>query len=201
MKLIRKSNEDEMILNFLQAEINSKRYNDKLIKVLKELNISDEVIKNGLYTKKQNQERKLIMKLYRGYPNEELFENFPQIRNWEFVKFSKNDIDKLHYIDYDYWNLLSNNTSLPVEAAKNIKMNKEVFGVSNKQYLEGLEYLKNNNFPPIILITCNKQKYLIIEGHLRVTVYSMDINKFNGSYGFIGYCNLEEMKKYDPRMI
>ena len=55
-------------------------------------------------------------------------------------------------------------------------------------------------FPPIILITCNNKKYLVIEGHSRVTIYGLNPQKFNKTLGFIGICSKEEMKKYDNRM-
>ena len=50
------------------------------------------------------------------------------------------------------------------------------------------------------LITCNEEKYLIIEGHSRMTVYGFDPSKLNGTFAYVGYTSEEEMKKYDPRM-
>lgn len=200
MKIIRESNEDEMILEFLKGELNSNRFNEQLNEVLKELNISKDIIENG-NTKKndENKTRKLIMFKFRGYPTEELFERFPTIYKWKLVKFEDGDIDKINYIDYDYWNELSNNTSKPIEAAKNINNGAEIFEVSNKPFLEGLKYL--NKFPPVILITCNDEKFLIIEGHSRMTVYGLKPEAFKGTFGYIGYCKIEDMKKYDSRMI
>ena len=73
--------------------------------------------------------------------------------------------------------------------------------MSNKPYLDGVEFLEENEFPPVILITCNDKKYLIIEGHSRMTVYGMNPSKLEGTYAYIGYCSPEEMKKYDYRML
>lgn len=44
------------------------------------------------------------MKMFRGYQDEELFERFPKNIEWKFVQFDDNDIDKIYYINYDYWN-------------------------------------------------------------------------------------------------
>ena len=52
MKIIRESNEDEMILEFLKGELNSNRFNEQLNEVLKELNISKDIIENGNAKKK-----------------------------------------------------------------------------------------------------------------------------------------------------
>lgn len=200
MKRINKITEEEIILEFLKGEFNSNRFNEDLRNALIKLNLNSNIISNGdLTNKKENLERLKIMKEYRGYPDEELFENFPTIYEWDYVKLSKEDIDKIYYIDYDYWNELSNNTSKPLEAAKTIKEGREIFKVSNQPFIDGIKNI--DSFPPIILITCNDEKYLIIEGHSRMTVYGLNPDKLEGTYAYIGYCTEEEMKKYDIRML
>ena len=196
MKLIRKTNEAEMILEFLKWELNSKRFNEDLNNAINELGLDSSIILNGnIEDEQENNDRLKIMKKFRGYPDEELFERFPNIEEWKFLELNESDIDNIYYIDYDYWNELSNGTSKPVEAAK------EIYEVSNQPFLDGVEYNKTNKFPPVILITCNNEKYLIIEGHSRMTVYGFNSNKLNGTYAYVGYTTEEEMKKYDPRML
>ena len=202
MRIIRDTNEEEMILEFLKGEISSNRFNSDLIKVLDQLNLNKDIINNGdISNNDENKKRLEIMKLFRGYPTKELFENFPNIEKWKFMQLSSDDINNIYYIDYDYWNELSNNTSSPIEAAKNINKGIEIYDVSNKPFIEGAKYLENNKFPPVILITCNDEKYLIIEGHSRMTIYGMKPDKLEGTYAYVGYCSPEEMKKYDPRML
>ena len=202
MNLIRKTNEAEMILEFLKGELNSKRFNEDLNNAINELGLDSSIILNGnIEDEQENNDRLKIMKKFRGYPDEELFERFPNIEEWKFLELNESDIDNIYYIDYDYWNELSNGTSKPVEAAKVIKSGKEIYEVSNQPFLDGVEYNKTNKFPPVILITCNNEKYLIIEGHSRMTVYGFNSNKLNGTYAYVGYTTEEEMKKYDPRML
>lgn len=202
MKLIRKTNEAEMILEFLKGELNSKRFNEDLNNAINELGLDSSIILNGnIEDEQENNDRLKIMKKFRGYPDEELFERFPNIEEWKFLELNESDIDNIYYVDYDYWNELSNGTSKPVEAAKVIKSGKEIYEVSNQPFLDGVEYNKTNKFPPVILITCNNEKYLIIEGHSRMTVYGFNSNKLNGTYAYVGYTTEEEMKKYDPRML
>lgn len=130
-----------------------------------------------------------------------MFNNFPAIEKWELMQLSADDINNIYYINYDYWNELSNNTSSPIEAAKNINKGIEIYDVSNKPFLEGMSYLKNGKFPPVILITCNDEKYLIIEGHSRMTIYGLDPSKLEGTYAYVGYCSIKDMEKYDSRMV
>lgn len=47
MKLIKNSNENEMILEFLKGELNSSRFNEKLNEVLGNLNLDLTLITNG----------------------------------------------------------------------------------------------------------------------------------------------------------
>lgn len=202
MKKVRDSSESEMILTFLKGEIASQRFNEKLNNVLNELGYKKELILDGDFSNQnENVQRKNIMIKFRGYPTKELFENFPNIAHWDLVEFDKNDLDNIYYINYDYWNELSNNTSKPKEVAKTIKSGKEIYEVSNEPFIKGAELVSKTMFPPVILITCNDKKYLIIEGHSRMTIYGLRPDKFNGTYGYIGHCTEQEMKQYDPRMV
>lgn len=202
MKLIRNCNEEEMILEFLKGELNSKRFNEALNIAINTLGLDSNIILNGnINDDQENIDRLMIMKIFRGYPDEELFERFPKIVEWKYLELNEKDIDNIYYIDYSYWNELSNGTSKPIEAAKVIKSGKMIYEVSNQPFLDGVEYIKTNEFPPVILITCNDEKYLIIEGHSRMTVYGFNPSKLNGTYAYVGYTTEEEMKKYDPRMI
>ncbi len=200
MNVIRKSNEDEMILEFLKGEISSNRFNKKLSDVLDKLCLDKKIILDGKFSNDENKLRKEIMFLYRGYPDKELFNNFPKEIEWEFVSFDEEDLDKIYYIDYDYWDLLSRGSSKSSGASITIREGREIYEVSNKPFLDGVEYLKDNSFPPIILLTCNDERFLIIEGHSRITVYGLVPEKFKNTFGFIGHCSKEEMDKYDIRM-
>lgn len=203
MKIIRKSSEDEMLLEYLKSEINSKRFGKRLKDTLVELNISEDIIMNGSieYTK-ENEQRKLIMKKFRGYPTEDIFERFPKKIRWFYVEFEEGDINRLFYLNWDYWNEISSNTSKPTEAAHNICNGMEIYNVSNEPYFKGLKYLENNNkFNPIVAITYNGERCVIIEGHSRMTVYGLKPELFVGTFGYIGFCSMEEMKIYDSRMV
>ena len=93
MKLIKNSSEDEMILEFLKGEYNSVRFNKKLVDVLDKLNLNSKIIEEGKLELDENNVRKEIMKLFRGYPDSELFNNFPRNITWKFVEFEEGDID------------------------------------------------------------------------------------------------------------
>lgn len=199
---VRESNESEVILEFLKGEIKSNRFSENLDSVLKELNVDKDIILSGdINNKEENIKRLEVMHRFRGYPDEDMFKNFPKIQRWDFCAFTKEDLYNCYFIDYDYWNELSSNTSLPKEAAKNILKGIEIYDVPNEQYIKARKFLdEGGEFPPVIVITSNEKKYLIIEGHLRMTAYALS-EKFFDAKVFVGYTTNEEMKKYDLRMI
>lgn len=202
MKKIREATEDEIILVFLQEEIESERFCNDIKKILGLLKIDENIIRKGNPgNRNENEIRKRVLGLFRGYPDREIFENFPKMLKWEFVEFEDSDFEKFFYIDYDYWNELSKGTSKPSVAAESISEGIEIFGVSNEPMFLAKEFLKTGSFPPIIAYTCGNQKYLLLEGHKRMTIYGMVTEKFKGSFGYIGYCSKEDMEKKDRRMV
>ncbi|MBO5825189.1 MAG: hypothetical protein J6R03_01040 [Treponema sp.] len=202
MQIIRSATQAEVVLSFLQGEFESSRFGEELRHVLDFFGFSHSLISDGDFCDtKQNEDRLKVFKKFRGFPDQELFERFPQNIEWNYVQFSKDDFFNCFYINYSYWNELSDFTSKPTSACKNILAGKEVFDVSNENFLRGKELLGKMNFPPVILISCNLQKNLIIEGHSRMTIYGFNPDFFEGTFGYVGKVSPEEMKLYDSRMI
>ena len=136
-----------MILEFLKGKLNTKRFNESLDNIINDLRLDSSIIFNGnIKNKKENLDRLNIMKKFRGYPDNGLFENFPKISEWKYLELDEKDIDNIYYIDYDYWNELSNGTSKPVEAAKVINSGREIYNVSNHHFLMVLSITKQINF-------------------------------------------------------
>ena len=76
-----------MILEFLKGELNSKRFNGSLDNIINDLGLDSSIIFNGnIKNKKENLDRLNIMKKFRGYPDNGLFENFPKISEWKYLE-------------------------------------------------------------------------------------------------------------------
>lgn len=203
MKIIKESGENEMLLEYLKSEIDSNRFGEKLKKAIDDLDISSNIILNGnLEDEYENRQRKVLMQEFREYPTGDIFKDFPKEFKWYFVEFEKDDFDKIYYLNWPCWNERTNNTAKPAEAAHNILNGIEFSDIPNAKFLNGLDYLeKGGKFDPIIAVTCNGEKMVLIEGHSRVTVYALKPELFAGTYGYVGFCSKEDMEKYDPRMI
>jgi len=203
MKKIKISSENEMVYEFLKMEIESDRYEEQIETVLNEMQISRDIITNGnIMSERENNLRAEILRRFRGWRDEELFENFPQKIEWVWTEFGKEDISKILYIEYSYWNEISNYTGSPLEAAKYILSGKPVFNMPTDHFIEASQELKNGiTFPPMIFLTDESEsRYIILEGHCRMTAYGLVPELFENIPVLLGYCKFEELNKWYGKM-
>lgn len=176
MKIVSQVREDEVIAEFLFAEVNSDRFKEGILHALgdHDLNL---LIKPNLNDQAENQIRRDILGQTRGFGrNTDMFENFPTEVKWYKAFFEKQDLNEVMYINYSYWNELSSNTRLPLQASKNIMNQIEVFGISNQGFLDINLALKNGKvFPRLIFVSMNENsRVVVLEGHARLTAYYLD---------------------------
>lgn len=178
MKLLTKIPESAMVAAFLKAEINSVRFSDELRKVILRLGIAKSVVANpDIEDEEQNKLRAQLLGEYRGYKqNRKIFEGFPDDLTWFKAEISREEIGDLRYVDYSYWNELTDHTHKVKDAVKNIQKGKVVFEVSNDRFLEVAEQIKqgDTDFEPMILWGKDGRSPLtILEGHLRATAFGL----------------------------
>jgi hypothetical protein len=203
MRKIKPSNEDEMIYEFLKMELDSDRYKEKIEAILNEMKIEKNIIINGnIMSEQENILRIEILKRFRGWRNEELFENFPSKVEWIWTEFGKEDMAKIFYIKYSYWNELSNYTGSPIEAAREILSGKTVFDMPTTDFIKIAQKLKEGNiFAPMIFLTDKSEsRYIILEGHVRMTAYSLAPEYFENISVLLGYCDREELNQWHGEM-
>ncbi len=105
--------------------------------------------------------------------NKDLFEDFPSDMQWYRYSLTRDELGKIKYIDYSYWNKLSDGTRLPRVAAENVKNGVVVFDQPNENFIEASKAFKaGKEFPTVILVGQDENSDLVIlEGHLRMTAY------------------------------
>lgn len=167
MKAIRTSSPDEAVLVWLQAELKSKRFQNDLQKSLDEYGLNAQIITNpDLSDIPENGLRLKILKDYRDW-----FEDDVYAYDWKLVALTTSDVKTLRYIDYSYWNELSDNTHLVGVAAENVKRGKVVFDVSNAHFFDIAKAVEaGTQFAPIVVLE-REQGLEIVEGHARATGY------------------------------
>lgn len=171
MKVIGSSSKEQAVLEWLRAEMNSDRFSDDLHTALKELGCDDEiVIKARLDDEQDNLLRWRILKSYRAW----LDRNFDDY-DWKKIELNKDDVNNLKYIDYSYWNELSDNTRTVGRAAKNVSNGKTVFDVPNDRFYSVAKDVENGtSLPPIIVVSNHYDNQCeILEGHLRATGFAL----------------------------
>lgn len=165
MKIIRTSSPDEAVLVWLQTELKSRRFQNDLQKSLDKYGLSSQIITNpDLSDKSENGLRLKILKDYRDW-----FEDNIYAFDLKLVELEVDDIKALRYIDYSYWNELSDDTRLVGVAAKNVERGKVVFDVSNAHFFDIAKAVEaGTQFAPIVVLE-REQGLEIAEGHARAT--------------------------------
>ncbi|MEK6847890.1 MAG: hypothetical protein AABX50_02070 [Nanoarchaeota archaeon] len=176
MRILHQITEDEVITNFLKSEINSKRFRKPIILALK--NKSKKIILHpNLKDRKENQFRRKLLGKVRGFGmNRDLFENFPNNVKWFKAFIKRQELKNVKYINYSYWNELSNKTRLPSEASKNVQKGLKIFNVDNEGFQQILSKIKKGKkLPDMIFVAKNKKsRMVILEGHARMTGYFLE---------------------------
>jgi hypothetical protein len=70
------------------------------------------------------------------------FEGLPLDVQWERAMLSKQELEQVKYIEYDYWVELSSGSRLPRDGARNILAGDEVFGISHQGVLQMAEVFR-----------------------------------------------------------
>ena len=203
MRKLRPSNENEMVYEFLKMEIDSVRYKDKIESVLGEMRLNSDIITNGDITSEtENVIRAKILGQFRGYRDTDMFDSFPNNIEWVWTEFDTDDITKIKYIIYSYWNELSDYTGSPLEAANTIRNGKTIYDLPNDDFISGAELIKSGHkFPPLILLTDNtERRYVILEGHSRMTSYGLVPELFQNISVLLGYCDTDELNYWHGEM-
>ncbi|MBD5139017.1 MAG: hypothetical protein HDT24_06895 [Ruminococcus sp.] len=199
MNVLRTSSEDEMISEFLKAEYRSERFSEQIKKVMERLLLDDSIILFAdLNNINENAARKRLLGEFRGYGlNRDLFENFPKEIQWSVCSFAGGDLNSIRYIDYSYWNELSQGTGSPLTAAQTILNGIEIYDQSNDGFVKAAEFIKGGGkFPRPILLTSDSEHFVIVEGHLRITAFALVPEKFNNIECFVGKCSGDDLGKW-----
>ncbi|MGA2723958.1 MAG: hypothetical protein ABSG79_16300 [Bryobacteraceae bacterium] len=182
--------ENDMVLAFLRAEINSSRYDDRIIRALGQLGYTRCLLDEpNLANRTENRARKRLLN-FRGYETREaLFAGFPSDAVWRKVTLEQHDFSTLRYANHKTWNDLSDGTRLVSVGARNFRERPD--DPETYQINGILEALRNGaRFPELIAAQHNDSDGLIlIEGHSRATAYVME-RVFEGVEVFVASSRL-----------
>ena len=169
MRLLSATSFDDMIALYLKAELTG-RFGGEIEALVEQEKASRAVVERpDTANAADNTLRRRILAGYRAY----VFEDLPEQVQWHRAILTRDDVARVRYMDYSYWNELSNHTRLPSVAAEVIRSGREVFGVSNEGFLQAAQALRDGaHFPELIVVAESLGSPLtLLEGHKRLTAY------------------------------
>ena len=194
----KESCEEEMVLEFLKAEIKSEKpaHRNYILNALVNRGIGEEIINNGnLSDDKENTLRTEILGESRGYKNNQyLFEGFPDDISWHWGSLDCEDSERLRYPNTLEWRELSGYTRSPSETAKYVLSGM----IPGEGFFDTLEYLKAGGLlPPLILFAgAKEEQFIILDGCHRATAYALEPFYLQNTKVLVGYCRPESLAKW-----
>ncbi len=175
MRFVKKSSEEEMVLAFLKAEIDSPRFKKHIEDALSRMGYTRALIDNANLNDSVENHFRANCLVFRGFKNNQmLFQGFPSNIIWERMSLSKKELGSLKYANYPTWINLSKGTRLVAAGAKNIDIIQ--VAENTNANVKAVQKLVETGvvFPELILVSKNKKDDLIlVEGHTRATAYEL----------------------------
>jgi hypothetical protein len=176
VRTIRAATEAEVIAVFLQAELDSPRYGERIRDLLRAVGVDESaLLAPTLDDAEENRRRARILEEHRAWLRRGgLFGGFPEQVDWSLVGLGRDEVLSILYIDWDWWLRISGGTRRPVDAAARIRAN----GVPGSS-VEGHELiaarLRSGDPPPELIVasTPDGAKLVALEGHVRLTAYAL----------------------------
>lgn len=117
----RPATESEMVLAFLRGELDSDRFGSDIRRALVEAGGLGLVQSPDLNSEKENRARERALSAARGWPDAEVFEGFPDDVDWYHGVLQPDDLERVRYIDYSYWNELSGGSRRPADVLATLR--------------------------------------------------------------------------------
>lgn len=163
---------EQMIAEFLKAELHSSRFRAGSLKALQMCGFDETLIEQPDWNNpEQNQKRAKVLGLCRGWPNENLFTNFPSDVKWFKDNVTLDELKKSYRLKSSQ-QMNTEERSLHATADK-VMVNKLVKNVNNDLIQQIRKKIQDGNtLPPIILVAQTRfGKKVVLEGHSRSIAY------------------------------
>jgi hypothetical protein len=170
--------ENDVVIAFLRAEIDSSRYEHFVKRGLSQLGVDRSLIDEpNLADAAQNLGRKRLLAFYRGYPNRFLFRGFPLDATWRRVGLELRDLETMRYINDAgsdrHWINLTDGTRLVGDGARNFQQRPRD-GATHHIGAIASAIRRGQRFPDLIVAQACDGPLILLEGHSRATAYVME---------------------------
>lgn len=176
MRVLGGITEDEMVACFLRGELTSRRFGADVRSRLAALGRPERLLTEpDLADAQANAARRAVLAATRGYGEDrELFRDFPAEVDWVRAVLSADELARVRYMDYSYWEELSGGSRLPADAARRITAGFRAFDVPNDRFVAAARAITAGEwFSPLILVGETREALVCLEGHLRLTGHAL----------------------------
>ena len=174
MRIVGPSSEDEMVLAFLKAEIDSAEYPGSIERALSLQGHTRAIIDNAeLGNPSENQARVKCLSGFRGFKqNCWLFKGFPDEVTWQRVSLTPREVGRVKYINQPVWITGSAGTRLVADGAMNLDSGSLPDSLRSKIRTIEASVRAGYMSPELILAGLGDESPLVlVEGHSRATAY------------------------------
>lgn len=166
--------EAEVVLAFLRGEINSRRFGSDARHALIDAGGLYLVHTPDLDSEMENRARERALAEYRGWRSTEIFQDFPENVEWFHGVLPPNELEKIRFIDYSYWNELSGGSRQPKDVVGTIQagdLPEWLVQLGTDWCFEFAAQLVKSQVVEdlIVMATPNLSELVLLEGHARLT--------------------------------
>src|SRR5712691_6932502 len=135
MRIVRTATEAEVIAAFLRGELDSPRYGERLLALLREDGVDASVVSRPhIDDPAEGAYREILLDRHRGWLRREgLFAGLPLKIDWSRAALTRDEVLAIRYINWDWWLDVSGGTRRPLDAAERIRR-KVIAGVTAKEH-------------------------------------------------------------------
>jgi hypothetical protein len=169
-----RANEDDVVLAFLQAEIDSARFGSSYASILANSGLSRHLLidQPDRASPRDNSSRAELLKRVRGYGcGQLLFAGLPTDVAWRRVSMEQKDFSKLRYAKCPPWIELSGGTRLVTEGAKNVAPGGPAEDAALNIRAVVADLKSGKRYPDLIGVEGQNGDIILMEGHTRATAY------------------------------
>jgi hypothetical protein len=181
MRVLAPATEDDMVLTFLRAEVDSPRFAGPLLLALGEQGLDRALVDRADRTDpEENAARRRLLATYRGHGrNEALFAGLPDDISWSWVALTPAELADVRYIDWDYWLEVSGGTRRPRDAIARMRADWDAEG---SDYRRIAVAAARRSLPPELVVLGRPpgQDLVLLEGHVRLTGLLLDPQRLPG---------------------
>ena len=164
---------NQMIAEFLKAELHSSRFREGSLKALRMCGYEEVLLEHpDCNNPIQNKKRAEVLNLCRGWPDTDLFMNFPSDTMWFSTTILLGELKESYRLKSSY-NMTDIERSLKATGSK-VMEGSAVENINNNLILEIRKKIEvGEQLPPIILVAVEREgKKVLLEGHSRSVAYS-----------------------------